>query len=148
VFFSHQWCITLCRTTQRCGFALHLQQEILAQYSIFLPGLQLQASRRQQEEQEKLSFSQMPVTIHIVPAYFTHCLNLQASRRQQEEQEKLLRDFELRRRIRSTVVPTDDGKVRTMLRALGEPITLFGEREVRGFRVWRYKGLGVWGAKV
>jgi hypothetical protein len=58
---------------------------------------------------------------------------MQASRRQQEEQEKLLRDFELRRRIRSTVVPTDDAKVRTMLRALGEPITLFGEREVR---VW------------
>uniref|UniRef100_A0A383VCL3 Pre-mRNA processing factor 4 (PRP4)-like domain-containing protein n=1 Tax=Tetradesmus obliquus TaxID=3088 RepID=A0A383VCL3_TETOB len=53
----------------------------------------------------------------------------EASRRQQEEQEKLLRDFELRRRIRSTVVPTDDGKVRAMLRALGEPITLFGERE-------------------
>jgi hypothetical protein len=29
------------------------------------------------------------------------------------------------------VVPTDDGKVRTMLRALGQPITLFGEKEVR-----------------
>jgi hypothetical protein len=57
-------------------------------------------------------------------------LFVQASRRQQEEQEKLLRDFELRRRIRSTVVPTDGGKVRAMLRALGEPITLFGEREV------------------
>ncbi|KAF6260005.1 WD40-repeat-containing domain protein [Scenedesmus sp. NREL 46B-D3] len=54
----------------------------------------------------------------------------EASRRQQEEQEKLLRDFELRRRIRSTVVPTDDGKVRSMLRALGEPVTLFGEREM------------------
>jgi hypothetical protein len=59
---------------------------------------------------------------------------VQASRRQQEEQEKLLRDFELRRRIRSTVVPTDDGKVRAMLRALGEPITLFGEREVGVFK--------------
>lgn len=56
----------------------------------------------------------------------------QAGQRQREEQEKLLREFELRRRIRSTVVPTDDIKVRTMLRALGEPITLFGEKEVRG----------------
>lgn len=55
----------------------------------------------------------------------------QAGQRQREEQEKLLREFELRRRIRSTVVPTDDIKVRTMLRALGEPITLFGEKEVR-----------------
>jgi U4/U6 small nuclear ribonucleoprotein PRP4 len=54
----------------------------------------------------------------------------QAGQRQREEQEKLLREFELRRRIRSTVVPTDDIKVRTMLRALGEPITLFGEKEV------------------
>ena len=57
---------------------------------------------------------------------------LQASRREKEEQEKLLREFELRRRIRGTVVPTDDSKVRQMLRTLGEPITLFGEKEVRG----------------
>lgn len=55
---------------------------------------------------------------------------MQAGQRQREEQEKLLREFELRRRIRATVVPTDDIKVRTMLRALGEPITLFGEKEV------------------
>lgn len=54
----------------------------------------------------------------------------QAGQRQREEQDKLLREFELRRRIRATVVPTDDLKVRTMLRALGEPITLFGEKEV------------------
>lgn len=50
--------------------------------------------------------------------------------REKEEQEKLLREFELRRRIRGTVVPTDDSKVRQMLRTLGEPITLFGEKEV------------------
>lgn len=58
------------------------------------------------------------------------CHWLQAGQRQREEQEKLLREFQLRRRIRSTVVPTDDIKVRTMLRVLGEPITLFGEKEV------------------
>ena len=66
-----------------------------------------------------------PPHTHITPT------TLQAGQRQREEQEKLLREFELRRRIRSTVVPTDDGKVRVMLRALGEPITLFGEKEVR-----------------
>ncbi|KAF8062934.1 hypothetical protein HT031_003773 [Scenedesmus sp. PABB004] len=54
----------------------------------------------------------------------------EASMREREEQEKLLREFEMRRRIRGTVVPTDDGKVRAMLRALGEPITLFGEKEM------------------
>lgn len=54
----------------------------------------------------------------------------EASRRDREEQEKLLAEFELRRKVRSTLVPTDDGKVRDMLRQLGEPITLFGEREM------------------
>jgi U4/U6 small nuclear ribonucleoprotein PRP4 len=66
---------------------------------------------------------------HSPPFLFWRFLT-QAGQRQREEQEKLLREFELRRRIRSTVVPTDDIKVRTMLRALGEPITLFGEKEV------------------
>jgi U4/U6 small nuclear ribonucleoprotein PRP4 len=61
----------------------------------------------------------------------------QASLREREQQEKLLREFELKRKIRSTVVPTDDGKVRTLLRQLAEPVTLFGEREVRaGHTVW------------
>ena len=54
----------------------------------------------------------------------------QSSIREKEAQEALLRDFELKRKIKSTVVPTDDGKVRQMLRQLGEPITLFGEKEV------------------
>lgn len=56
---------------------------------------------------------------------------LQSSNKDRELQEKILKDFELRRKIRQTVVPTDDGKVRLLLRQLGEPITLFGEREVR-----------------
>ncbi len=55
---------------------------------------------------------------------------LQSSQRGKEEQEKILAEFELRRKVRATVVPTDDGKVREMLRQLEEPITLFGEREV------------------
>jgi hypothetical protein len=55
----------------------------------------------------------------------------QSAQRDREEQEKLLAEFELRRKIRATLVPTDDAKVREMLRGLGEPITLFGEREVR-----------------
>ena len=33
--------------------------------------------------------------------------------------------------MRSLVVPTNDREVRALLRSLGEPITLFGEREVR-----------------
>ncbi|GFR45922.1 hypothetical protein Agub_g7380 [Astrephomene gubernaculifera] len=41
-----------------------------------------------------------------------------------------LKEFELRRKIRQVVVPTDDGKVRQLLRQLGEPVTMFGEREM------------------
>ncbi|GBF89870.1 U4,U6 small nuclear ribonucleoprotein [Raphidocelis subcapitata] len=54
----------------------------------------------------------------------------ESARRDKEEQEKLLAEFELRRKIRATLVPTEDGKVREMLRQLGEPVTLFGEREM------------------
>lgn len=60
-----------------------------------------------------------------------HSGPLQSARREREEQEKMLAEFELRRKIRATLVPTDDGKVREMLRQIGEPVTLFGEREVR-----------------
>eukprot|EP00201_Polytomella_parva_P006267 CAMPEP_0175085054 /NCGR_PEP_ID=MMETSP0052_2-20121109/28430_1 /TAXON_ID=51329 ORGANISM="Polytomella parva, Strain SAG 63-3" /NCGR_SAMPLE_ID=MMETSP0052_2 /ASSEMBLY_ACC=CAM_ASM_000194 /LENGTH=563 /DNA_ID=CAMNT_0016356983 /DNA_START=234 /DNA_END=1921 /DNA_ORIENTATION=+ len=54
----------------------------------------------------------------------------EASLRDKEQQEKVLKEFELQRKIRQTVVPTDDVKVRILLRHLGEPITLFGEREM------------------
>ena len=36
----------------------------------------------------------------------------------------------MRRKIQATVVPTDPQQVQRMLRKLGEPVTLFGEREV------------------
>ena len=66
-----------------------------------------------------------PSSIHPINA-----TNKQSARREREEQEKLLAEFELRRKIRATLVPTDDGAVRAMLRQLGEPVTLFGEREM------------------
>jgi U4/U6 small nuclear ribonucleoprotein PRP4 len=56
---------------------------------------------------------------------------VQAARAEKEQQEKLLAEFEMRRRMMGTVVPTEDAKVRGLLRQLGEPVTLFGEREVR-----------------
>ena len=57
---------------------------------------------------------------------------LQGSRHQQMIQEEELRRVDLRRRMRATVVPTSDGEVRRLLRQLGEPVTLFGEQQVRG----------------
>lgn len=55
---------------------------------------------------------------------------MQASVEALRKQEELLAVVEERRRIKDTVVPTDDKEVRRMLRALEEPITRFGEREV------------------
>ena len=57
--------------------------------------------------------------------------SLQASKQARAQQEELIRQVELRRRMRATVVPTNDGEVCKILRQAGEPITLFGEREVR-----------------
>ena len=46
------------------------------------------------------------------------------------KQQELMKEIELRRKMKATVVPTNDQEVRRMLRQLGEPVTLFGEREV------------------
>lgn len=56
---------------------------------------------------------------------------MQASKQARAQQEELIRQVELRRKMRQTVVSTDDKEVRKMLRRLGEPVTIFGEREVR-----------------
>lgn len=39
-------------------------------------------------------------------------------------------ELEMRREMRDVLVPVNDNEVRIMLRQLGEPITLFGEKEV------------------
>ncbi|CAI5458178.1 unnamed protein product [Closterium sp. Yama58-4] len=42
----------------------------------------------------------------------------------------MLKELEMKRRARALAVPTSDTDVRLRLRAIGEPITLFGEREM------------------
>ncbi|KAG2441873.1 hypothetical protein HXX76_003480 [Chlamydomonas incerta] len=54
----------------------------------------------------------------------------EAGNRERQAHAAKIQEFELRRKIRQVVVPTDDGKVRQLLRQLGEPVTLFGEREM------------------
>lgn len=54
-----------------------------------------------------------------------------ASREAADRQARLIEQVEERRRLRATVVPTDVTAVKMLLRQLKEPITLFGEREVR-----------------
>ncbi|KAF6136537.1 hypothetical protein GIB67_015993 [Kingdonia uniflora] len=52
------------------------------------------------------------------------------SRQVRERQEKALQDLLMKRRAFALAVPTNDFAVRARLRRLGEPITLFGEREM------------------
>ncbi|XP_019452782.1 PREDICTED: U4/U6 small nuclear ribonucleoprotein PRP4-like protein [Lupinus angustifolius] len=52
------------------------------------------------------------------------------SRLVRERQEKAMQELLLKRRAAALAVPTNDMAVRTRLRRLGEPITLFGEREM------------------
>lgn len=44
------------------------------------------------------------------------------------ENKMILDELERKKKARSLAVPTDDNKVKTRLREIGEPITLFGER--------------------
>ncbi|XP_027137976.1 U4/U6 small nuclear ribonucleoprotein Prp4 [Larimichthys crocea] len=52
---------------------------------------------------------------------------LEMEERVSERQQEALAAFERRRRARQITVSTDDAEVKAGLRALGEPITLFGE---------------------
>ncbi|XP_029942701.1 U4/U6 small nuclear ribonucleoprotein Prp4 [Salarias fasciatus] len=52
---------------------------------------------------------------------------LEMEERVSERQQEALAEFERRRRARQITVSTDDAEVKACLRALGEPITLFGE---------------------
>ncbi|KAG6396955.1 hypothetical protein SASPL_143115 [Salvia splendens] len=47
-----------------------------------------------------------------------------------ERQEKAVQELLMKRRTAALAVPTNDNAVRARLRRLGEPITLFGEREM------------------
>nr|GEX34986.1 hypothetical protein [Tanacetum cinerariifolium] len=52
------------------------------------------------------------------------------SRLFREKQEKAKADFLMKQRAAALAVPTNDKAVRSRLRRLGEPVTLFGEREM------------------
>ncbi|CAL9133500.1 U4/U6 small nuclear ribonucleoprotein PRP4-like protein [Musa acuminata AAA Group] len=52
------------------------------------------------------------------------------SRLARERQEKLVQELLMKRRAYAMAVPTNDSAVRARLRRLGEPVTLFGEREM------------------
>ena len=58
---------------------------------------------------------------------------LQGSKEAREQQERLLQAVEERRALRETAVPTSDAEVRAALRAIREPVTLFGEQQVHLF---------------
>ncbi|KTW26846.1 uncharacterized protein T551_03308 [Pneumocystis jirovecii RU7] len=47
--------------------------------------------------------------------------------RYSEKEQIILAEFERRQKIKNIYIPTDDGRVRSKLRELGKPVTLFGE---------------------
>jgi U4/U6 small nuclear ribonucleoprotein PRP4 len=55
--------------------------------------------------------------------------NYLGTERARKENEVLLKELERKKQARTGMaVPTDDNRVKTRLREIGEPITLFGER--------------------
>lgn len=54
----------------------------------------------------------------------------ESAERARAEHAALIAALDQRKKMRTAAVPTDDRKVRAQLRALGEPVTLFGERHV------------------
>ncbi|KAK1567371.1 hypothetical protein Q3G72_011372 [Acer saccharum] len=59
------------------------------------------------------------------------------SRQVRERQEKAIQELLMKRRAAALAVPTNDMAVRARLRQLGEPITLFGKREMERRDRWR-----------
>ncbi|KAG6334597.1 hypothetical protein ID866_4491 [Astraeus odoratus] len=55
--------------------------------------------------------------------------NYLGSERARLENKAILDELERKKKARNMAVPTDDNRVRARLRELGEPITLFGERQ-------------------
>jgi U4/U6 small nuclear ribonucleoprotein PRP4 len=54
----------------------------------------------------------------------------EAARRARRQQQEAVASAQQRRRMHTMVVPTDDKEVRTWLRKLAKPMTVFGERQM------------------
>ncbi|DBB14069.1 TPA: hypothetical protein ACH3X3_001030 [Trebouxia sp. C0006] len=68
--------------------------------------------------------------IHLQSANAATLALPEGSREAREQQERLLEAVEERRALRETTVPTSDADVRAALRAIKEPVTLFGEQQM------------------
>lgn len=68
--------------------------------------------------------------------------NFLGSERARMENQAILDELERKKKARTMAVPTADNAVKTRLREIGEPITLFGERVSRSrcgqYRILRY----------
>ncbi|KAL0035002.1 hypothetical protein WJX79_005530 [Trebouxia sp. C0005] len=68
--------------------------------------------------------------IHLQSANAATLALPEGSREARDQQERLLEAVEERRALRETTVPTSDADVRAALRAIKEPVTLFGEQQM------------------
>ncbi|KAI6820064.1 pre-mRNA-processing factor 4 [Hortaea werneckii] len=76
-----------------------------------------------EEEQEDAG-----VDISSIPTSHDYSIPSQSAGVPSQQASSVLNDFARKRKAAALAVPTDDKRVRTELRARGEPITLFGER--------------------
>ncbi|KAI7229473.1 pre-mRNA-processing factor 4 [Hortaea werneckii] len=76
-----------------------------------------------EEEQEDAG-----VDISSIPTSHDYNIPSQSAGVPSQQASSVLNDFARKRKAAALAVPTDDKRVRTELRARGEPITLFGER--------------------
>lgn len=72
----------------------------------------------------QVSFSMAELTLETL----TDDGNYLGSERARLENQVILDELERKKKARTIAVPTDDKAVRSRLREIGEPITLFGER--------------------
>ncbi|KAI9812101.1 MAG: hypothetical protein M1832_000612 [Thelocarpon impressellum] len=79
------------------------------------------------EEEPPAEDTDMGIDLANVPLDRDHLIPSLSSGVAPEKASAILSQFSRKRRAAAIAVPTDDGRVRTRLRELGEPITLFGE---------------------
>lgn len=77
-----------------------------------------------------LAAGQAAGNIHLATGDAETLAHSAVSREAADRQARLIAQVEERRRLRATVVPTEVGEVKQLLRQLEQPITMFGEREV------------------
>ncbi|KAF3928225.1 hypothetical protein AA313_de0207112 [Arthrobotrys entomopaga] len=86
-------------------------------------------SRRAYVEETQDEDEDMGISIDQVPTDHNYVIPSTVSGIAPEKASAIIQQFDKKKRAAAITVPTDDARVRSKLRELGEPITLFGEEK-------------------